>query len=66
MTIIVNGSEQTVRNGITLEKLILDMQFNTKRIAVDINGAISPKSTYSTRILTENDKIEVVTFVGGG
>ena len=37
-----------------------------KRIAVELNGEILPKNEYADRMLEDGDRMEVVTFVGGG
>ena len=37
-----------------------------KRIAVELNGDILPKYSYSDTMLKDGDRLEVVTFVGGG
>lgn len=64
MVIILNGKQTQITENMTLTELVKD--FDISRIAVEINGEIVKKSTYSERILMENDEIEVVTFVGGG
>ena len=37
-----------------------------EKIAVELNGEIIPRSRYSSVILTDADKLEIVSFVGGG
>ena len=64
MEIILNGKQIIVSKNSILETVLEG--FNIARIAVEINGEIVKKSTYSTRSLKEGDRIEVVTFVGGG
>ena len=64
MEIILNGKQIIVSKNSILETVVEG--FNIARIAVEINGEIVKKSTYSTRSLKEGDRIEVVTFVGGG
>ena len=41
-------------------------QYQVKRIAVELNGDILPKYSYSDTMLKDGDRLEVVTFVGGG
>ena len=50
----------------TLEKYLESAGYDPKRIAVERNGAILPKSRYSETILSDGDEIEIVSFVGGG
>ena len=58
--IYVNGKE--TKNCKSLE----NSGFRRDRIAVEINGEIIKKSDYDKTVLNDGDKIEVVSFVGGG
>lgn len=64
--ITVNGSKVELENPITVTEFLTSRNYTLTRIAVELNGAILPKSAYSTTTLTEADTMEVVTFVGGG
>lgn len=66
MEIYVNGEKTSCDPGTTLETLVEQLGYVKDRIAVEVNGDIVPKSEYSGRILGVSDKLEVVTFVGGG
>ena len=66
MEIIVNGERTSCEEGITLEKLVEKLGYQKGRIAVEVNGEIVPKAEYEGCVLGESDKLEVVTFVGGG
>ena len=46
--------------------LLNEYGFQTQRIAVEMNGAIIPKATYHQVTVTNDDTLEVVSFVGGG
>ena len=52
--------------GKNLAEYLEKNNFDIKKIAVEINGDIVPKSKYSETLLQEGDKVEVVSFVGGG
>lgn len=52
--------------GKTLAEYLSGTSFDPKRIAVERNGEIIPKSAYETVVLEEGDSLEVVSFVGGG
>lgn len=52
--------------GKTLQQIVLENNYDIARIAVEINGNIVPKSKYAYTILSENDNVEIVSFVGGG
>ena len=66
MQIIVNGEPRNVSDGLTAEQLVSDMDIVGKRIAMEVNLEIVPRSTYADHIFHEGDKIEVVHAVGGG
>lgn len=61
----INGEMQDVA-GQTIEEYLTIHHYNTQRIAIEKNGEIVPKSTYSSEILQDNDSVEIVNFVGGG
>ena len=66
MQIIVNGEQRNVANGLTAEQLVTEMDIAGKRIAMEVNLEIVPRSRYSEHILNAGDKIEIVHAVGGG
>lgn len=61
----VNGIQKEI-SGISVNKFLLQENYDTKRIAVEVNGEIVPKSHYENTILNDGDSVEVVSFVGGG
>ena len=60
----VNGKE--TENSKSLSVLLENGGFRRDRIAVEINGEKIKKSDYDKTVLNDGDKIEVVSFVGGG
>lgn len=62
----INGEKKEVSGNILLSELLLQEGFEAGRIAVELNGEIVPKSSYGTTYISEADKLEVVSFVGGG
>lgn len=66
MEIIVNGDKVHCEENITLEKLIMDLGYQKSRIAVEVNGEIVVKDQYGSCTLGPADRLEIVTFVGGG
>lgn len=66
MEIIVNGEVTTCEEGISLEVWVEQMKYDKRKIAIEVNGDIVPKAEYTSCILGPADKLEVVTFVGGG
>ncbi|MDD2978371.1 MAG: sulfur carrier protein ThiS [Hespellia sp.] len=66
MTIYVNGKKEEMPKDTTMEQCIEKLGYEKKKIAVELNEEILPKSQYESRILSEYDTLEIVTFVGGG
>lgn len=62
----VNGKEIEIGNGITLREFLVASGYDLERIAVELNGNISPRKTYGDVVLEDSDSIEIVSFVGGG
>lgn len=62
--ITVNGMELEYSDN--LLSLLKHLNYRIDRIAVEINGSIIKKSDYSKTDLHSGDKIEIVSFVGGG
>ena len=61
----VNGEEVNV-SDITVSEYLGRTNYDIKRIAVEKNGEIIPKSQYDNTVLKDGDTIEIVSFVGGG
>ena len=66
MNITVNGENRAVEAETTLGQLIEILGLEGKRIAVEVNRDIVPRSEYDARELCENDTIEIVNAIGGG
>lgn len=64
--IIVNGKEINLTEDTNVAEYLEQNQYQVKRIAVELNGDILPKYSYSDTMLKDGDRLEVVTFVGGG
>ena len=62
----VNGKEIELEKVASVEMYLESAGYQMKRIAVELNGEILPKNEYADRILKDGDRMEVVTFVGGG
>lgn len=65
MEIIVNGETRTV-GEITVAALLESLQIDPRRVAVELNLDILPKSEYTSTSLNDGDRLEIVQFVGGG
>ena len=66
MKIFLNGKKINVGNNLTAQQLLSELGYQDKRIALEINGEITPKSEYSNKIIVENDMVEIITAIGGG
>ena len=66
IAIQVNGLRRDVPYGTTLEDLISLFHLQKKSIVVERNRQVVDKAAYAVTPLKENDKIEIVHFVGGG
>jgi len=66
MKLIVNGENLEVKNSITIEELLNDLKIKDKAMAVAVNMEIVKKENWDKFIPKENDKIEILQFVGGG
>jgi sulfur carrier protein len=69
LTIHLNGQERTfdtLRSPSPLSIVISALELKGDRIAVEHNGQIAPRTTWSDLPITTNDRLEIVHFVGGG
>ena len=66
MQIIVNGEEKTYDDNTTLEEVINTLGLGDKVMASAVNMEIVKKDKWSECILKDNDKLELLEFVGGG
>ena len=64
--IVINGETRTVPHGTTVAKLVEDLGFGDRRVAVERNRSVVPRAQHATTELETGDRLEVVTFVGGG
>jgi len=67
LSITVNGVRRSIAgDSNTVAQLIREMQLEGKRIAVERNGEIVPRSRYADTALASGDRLEIVGAVGGG
>jgi sulfur carrier protein len=66
ISVIVNGAPQRLDGGATVADLLARMDAAGKRVAVERNGEIVPKSRHGETRLADGDRLEVVIAVGGG
>jgi thiamine biosynthesis protein ThiS len=66
MTLIINGEQKKVDDGLTLAQLVAALGLEKNPIAVELNRSVVPRHRHGDTPLSENDRIEIVTLVGGG
>lgn len=66
MTIVLNGKNQQIHRNSSVEQLLKSLNLENKRLAIEINQQIIPRSAFSNHILNELDKVEIVQAIGGG
>ncbi len=67
MNIVLNGKSQPVEVGTTLESLIEQLDLGgSRRLAVELNEEVIPRSRYAQHRLRPGDQVEIVHAIGGG
>lgn len=66
MKLIVNGEPMTVSAGATVGRLIEQLELVGKRLAIELNEDIVPRSQHADTLLAEGDRVELVHAIGGG
>jgi sulfur carrier protein len=64
--VVVNGATRTVAEGTTVAALIVELGLGDRRVAVERNREVVPRAQHTTTVLAAGDRLELVTFVGGG
>lgn len=66
MQVTVNGEALTLAGQLNITELLAQLHLAGKRVAVEINGAIVPRSRHAETALHEGDQILIVQAIGGG
>jgi sulfur carrier protein len=66
MNVTINGEQQTLGAETSIDCLIEQLGLQGKRLAVEVNLEIVPRSEYGQRDLAEGDVVEIVQAIGGG
>ncbi len=66
MQITLNGKSQAVDERTTVADLLEGLDLKPIRVAVEVNEDIVSRDRYGDTVIREGDRIEIVTFVGGG
>jgi sulfur carrier protein len=66
MRLIINGETRTFAEMSDIAALVAALKLDPRKVAVERNLEIVPRSTYAQAGLRDGDRIEIVHFVGGG
>jgi len=66
MNIILNGQNKKIDDNTNIEKLLISLNLDNKRLAVEVNQEIIPRADFDRFTLSELDKVEIVQAIGGG
>ncbi len=64
--ILLNGALKQVTSDFTVAALVKELNLENKKLAVEVNMEIIPRSQFEQHILKSGDKVEVIHAVGGG
>jgi len=64
--VVINGQSRTVTEGTSIAGLIGELGLAGKPVAVERNREVVPRALHASTLLAAGDRVEVVTFVGGG
>lgn len=65
-SVALNGEPLRIADGCTVSALLQDQGLGERRVAVEVNGVIVPRSRHDNHVLADGDTIEIVHALGGG
>ena len=66
MKILVNGEPREIAAGTTIAQLLETLRLDPRALAVELNLDVIPRGRHAERTRQEDDRLEIVTLVGGG
>lgn len=66
MHVTVNGELMTLAEQTTIDQLLNMLQLVERRVAVEVNEEIVPRSSFAQHCLGDSDTIEIINAIGGG
>ena len=66
MHIVLNGKKFSINEKDTINILLKKIDIKSSKVAIEVNKVVIPKEKYRYFKFKNNDKVEVVTFIGGG
>ncbi len=64
--IILNGKPREIAADLTVAQLLAQLELPTNAVAVEVNARLVPRPEHAARALRTDDRVEVVSLVGGG
>ena len=64
--VMINGSPRRLERPLPVSELIRSMALAGRKIAVEKNGEIVPRSAHASTLIADGDRLEIVVAVGGG
>ncbi len=64
--VIVNGAAHRFEHPVPVAELLETLKLQGRKLAVERNGEIVPKSTHASTLVADGDRLEIVVAVGGG
>ncbi len=62
----LNGKKISIKSNLSIHDLLIKHKLISKKVAIEHNGKIIQKNSYKKKLLKNNDKLEIVHFIGGG
>ena len=66
MQIVLNGKKFSINEKDTINILLKKIDIKSSKVAIEVNKVVIPKEKYRDFKFKKNDRVEVVTFIGGG
>ncbi len=66
LLLTINGEPRRIAAGATIADLVAGLGLDPRKVAVERNAEIAPRSTLNDVMLSDGDVLEIVHFVGGG
>jgi sulfur carrier protein len=66
INIVLNGEPMQVSEGLSVGALLASTDRAGRRVAVEVNREIVPRSQHASRVLHDGDRVEIVQAMGGG
>lgn len=62
----INGEQHSFDSPPTVAVLVASLGLEGRRLAVEVNGGVVPRSEHGARVLADGDRVEIVHAIGGG